>query len=66
MEIRITQTNVILWEMQFSCFRVGSDGIIITRPGISGGNTNKNKVPHHQPEKLTDQIKDCKKERTEE
>lgn len=43
MEIRITGTDAILWDMQFSCFRIGPDGIVFNRP-------NKNKVkPNKEP-----------------
>lgn len=65
MEIRVSRTDVILWGVQFSCFRVGSDGILISRPGISGGNKNKVK-PNPQPEKFADKNKNCEKQRMEE
>ena len=67
MEIRVSRTDVILWGVQFSCFRIGSDGIIITRPAVSGGNKNKVK-PNPSPEKLSDKNKnkDCEKQRSEE
>ena len=65
MEVRLSRTNVILWEAEFSCFRIGADGIsIVTRPGTSGGDKNKIK-PNSKPEKLVDKNKNngCENER---
>lgn len=32
LELRITATDIILWETKFSCFRIGMNGITFNRP----------------------------------
>ena len=42
MELRLTGTSVIFWDMKFSCFKIGFDGVALM--GTSSSNTNKDKV----------------------
>lgn len=48
LEVRVTGTDAILWDMQFSCFKIGTDGIIFVNP-------NKNK---EKPKPVKESIKE--------
>lgn len=51
LELRITGTKVILWDMQLSCFRIGMDGIIIKRPSKNNDKEKPNMKPIKLPNK---------------
>lgn len=46
LELSVTGTEAILWDMQFSCFRIGADGIIFNRPPKK--TPNKKPVKHKE------------------
>lgn len=48
LEVRVTGTDAILWDMQFSCFKIGTDGIMFSNP-------NKNK---DKPKPVKESIKE--------
>ncbi len=53
LELRITGTDAILWDMQFSCFRIGSDGIVFNKPNKDKDKEKEkpNKEPNKKPNK---------------